>query len=236
MAQRNDTSFFEQLIRPMLRHLRHIARLTQGEHTVDDLKSEAWLIAEEIKAERGAEIEPDDEELQATIVSRLHKLFGRFVNRAMRFAVRLDLEERDDDGDYRTNALAARLNSAEQYEPPVAIQLAADADEAEKQIHARFSEAVAYYHVFDHFDGDGDAIARYLAIRSATLAARLAVADATARRQPSVFDGVTAVPADFMPRRGTRRVRRAQSRFWRVCGAMRPAQKHLFLRYGAVFR
>ncbi|WP_229699563.1 hypothetical protein [Burkholderia cenocepacia] len=52
MTKRHDASFFERLTAPMLRHLRYIAKLTQGEHTVDDLKSEAWIIAEEIKAER----------------------------------------------------------------------------------------------------------------------------------------------------------------------------------------
>jgi hypothetical protein len=236
MAKRNDASFFDRLVRPMLKHLRHIAGLTQGEHTVDDLKSEAWIIAEEFRAEHGSEIEPDDDELQATVVSRLHKLFGRFVNRAMRFAARLDHEERDDDGDFRENAISARLAASRSYEPEVALQLAEDAADVARVMHARFSEAVAYYHVFDQFDGDGDAIARYLAIQSATLAARLAQADAMARRQPSVFDGVTAVPADFMPRRGVWRSRRSPSRFRRVCGAMRPAQRHLFLRYGAVFR
>ncbi|MEX3687935.1 hypothetical protein AB3X91_14825 [Paraburkholderia sp. BR14263] len=54
MAQRNNSSFFERLIRLMPKHLRHIAGLTQGEHTVDDLKSEARM--EEIKAQRGASL------------------------------------------------------------------------------------------------------------------------------------------------------------------------------------
>ncbi|WP_042337926.1 hypothetical protein [Paraburkholderia ferrariae] len=235
MAQRHDASFFDRLIAPMLKHLRHIAGLTRGEHTVDDLKSEAWIIAEEIKAERGAEIEPDDDELQATVVSRLHKLFGRFVNRAMRFATRLDHDERDD-GDFRENAVTARLAASPSYEPEVALQLAEDAADAARVIHAQFSEAVAYYHVFDQFDGDSGALARYFAIQSATLDARLARAEAIARRQPSVFDGVASIPPDFRPRRGRRLRRHAPVRFRRVCGAMRPAQRHLFLRYGAVFR
>ncbi len=49
MVQRHDASFFERLIVPMLRHLCPLLRLTQGKHTGDALKSEAWIIAEEIK-------------------------------------------------------------------------------------------------------------------------------------------------------------------------------------------
>ena len=236
MAQRPDASFFDRLIAPMLKHLRHIAGLTRGEQSVDDLKSHAWIIAEEIKAERGADIEPDDDEIQATIVARLHKLFGRFVNRAMRFAVRLDQEDRDDNGDFRENSVSARLAASQAYEPEVALQLAEDAAEAGRVIHAQFSEAVAYYHVFDQFDGDSAAVARYLAIQAATLKTRLARADAAARHQPSVFDGVASIPPDFEPRRGRWRRQHAPTRFRRVCVHMRPAQRHLFLRFGAVFR
>jgi len=236
MAQRDEASFFERLIPPMLKHLRQIAGLTQGEHSVDDLKSEAWIIAKEIKTERGGAVEPEDADLQETVVARLHKLFGRFVNRAMRFAVRLDQEERDDDGNLGKSAVSARLEGPQRYEPEVALQLAEEAAEVERVIHARFSEAVAYYHVFDQFDGDSGAIARYFAIQRDTLGERLARAEATSRRQPSMFDGVASIPVDFQPRRGRRLHRRAPVRFRRVCDAMRPTQKHLFLRYGAVFR
>jgi hypothetical protein len=237
MAQLNDASFFDRLIKPILKHLRHIAGLTQGDQSVDDLKSQAWIIAAEIEAERGGTIEPDDvAEVQATIVKRLHTLFGRFANRAMRFAARLDRDERDDDGDFRENAVSARLAAPQSYEPEVALQLAEDTAEAARVIHAQFSEAVAYFHVFDQFDGDSGALARYFAIQSATLAVRLTRATASARHQPSVFDGVASIPPDFRPQPGKWRRRHAPVRFRRVCDVMRPAQKHLFLRYGAVFR
>ncbi|QBQ96884.1 hypothetical protein [Paraburkholderia pallida] len=236
MAQQNDATFFDRLIAPMLKHLRHIASLTQGEHSVDDLKSEAWIIAEEIKADRGGEVEPEDIDLQETIVAQLHKLFGRFVNRAMRFAVRLDQEARDDDGNFSGSAVSAHLAGPRNYEPEIAMELEEDAAEFTQVIHGQFSEAVAYYHVFGQFDSDTNALARYFAIQSATLDARLARAEAAARRQPSVFDGVESIPPDFQPLRGRHRRRRAPARFRRACSAMRPAQRHLFLRYGMVFK
>lgn len=235
MTKQHGGSFFERLIAPMLRHLRHIAKLTQGEHTVDDLKSEAWIIAEEIKAERGGEVDPEDVGLQETVVTRLHKLFGQFVNRAMRFAVRLDQEDQDDDGDTRENALAARLAGPAHYEPHSAIEREQEIAETEQRITAQFSEAVAYFHMFDQFDGDSTALASYLAIKSRTLRTRLRRAEQTARDQPSAFDNIAAIPSDFIARGGTWCRQTTLNQFHRVCGSARPAQLHLFLRFGKVF-
>ncbi|MFT4068957.1 hypothetical protein [Paraburkholderia sp.] len=235
MAQRHDASFFDRLISPMLKHLRYIAKLTQGEHSVDDLKSEAWIIAEEVKAERGETIEPDDAELQETIVERLHKLFGRFVNRAMRFATRLDQDERDDDGDFRENAISARLSAPQAYEPEVALQLEEEATEVAAVIRARFSEAVAYYHMFDQFDGDSSALASHFAITKKTLRTRLRRVEKDALTQPSVFDSVASIPSDFMSRRGAWHRQPSLHQFRRICGSAQPAQLHLFLKFGRVF-
>ncbi|CAJ2802051.1 Uncharacterised protein [Burkholderia pseudomallei] len=235
MAQRHDASFFDRLIAPMLRHLRHIARLTQGEHTVDDLKSEAWIIAEEIKAERGSAIEPDDADLQESVVARLHKMFGRFVNRAMRFATRLDQEDRDDDGDLRENSVAARVAGPAHYEPHAAFEHNQEIEETALVIASQFSEAVAYFHMFDQFDGDSAALATYFAIKARTLRTRLRRAENTARDQPSVFDRVAAIPPDFMAARGTWARQPAFNQFRRICGSARPAQLHLFLQFGKVF-
>jgi len=82
-------------------------------------RNEAWIIADEIRAERGGVIELEDAELQESVVARLHRLCGRFVNRAMRFAVRLDEDERDDNGEFRRNLVSARLVGPEQYEPQI---------------------------------------------------------------------------------------------------------------------
>ncbi|ALB94506.1 hypothetical protein ACGYTQ_10335 [Burkholderia pseudomallei] len=234
MAQRHDASFFDRLIAPMLRHLRHIAGLTKGEQTVDELKAEAWIIAQEIQAKRG-ELEPEDEDLQQTIVKRLHQAFGRFVNRAMRFAVRLDHEERDDDGEFRENSVASRLASPEHYEPQAVTQIKEEAAETARVVAAQFSEAVAYYCMFDQFDGDSSAVAFHFAITAGTLRRRLTQVKRAAREQPSIFDGVTTISPNFMGRPGTWRRRQAPNPFIRVCASMRPSQAHLFLRFGKVF-
>ncbi|PRH03757.1 hypothetical protein C6V08_11630 [Burkholderia gladioli] len=234
MTDRDGASFFHRLITPMIRRLRALAELTSNEHTVDDLKTEAWLVAEEIKVERGRYIEPEDEELQDTIVRRLLKRFGKFVNRQFRYAVRIDQEERNADGEFMENSVFARLSGPAQHEPEVAARQAEEAAEAQAAIAARFSEAVAYFHMFDYFDGSSEGLASYLAIAAAMLQRRVRRAERTAREQPSMFDGIASIPRDFMARPGTWRYKPEERKFKRICGAA-PSQLHLFLRYGKVF-
>ncbi|MFM0170301.1 hypothetical protein [Paraburkholderia sediminicola] len=77
MDVKRDASFFARLIAPMLKRLRLIASSTRGEHTVDDLKAEAWIIASDVQTEQEVDLEPDDAELQHTVVTRIEKMFGR---------------------------------------------------------------------------------------------------------------------------------------------------------------
>ncbi|WP_186172937.1 hypothetical protein [Burkholderia gladioli] len=234
MADRSSASFFHRLIAPLLRRLKHLAELTQREQSVDDLKSEAWILAEEIKTERGHDIEPEDEELQSTIMERLYKRFGKFVNRQFRYAVRIDQEERNADGEFMENSVFARLSGPAQHEPEVAARQTEEAAEAQAAIAARFSEAVAYLHMFDYFDGSSETLASYLAIATAMLQRRVRRAERTAREQPSMFDGIASIPRDFMAKPGTWRYKPESNKFKRICGTA-PSQLHLFLRYGKVF-
>ncbi|WP_321808062.1 hypothetical protein [Burkholderia sp. BCC1993] len=235
MTDRDGASFFHRLITPMIRRLRYLAELTSREQSVDDLKNEAWILAEEIKAERGRYIEPEDEELQETIVARLLKRFGKFVNRQFRHSVRIDQEERNADGEFMTNSVFARLSGPAQHEPEVAAQRAEEATEARAAIAARFSEAVAYFHMFDHFDGSSEALAGYLAIAEGLLRRRVRSAERTAHEQPSIFDGIDSIPQDFMGRPDALRYKPCTNNFRHVCGRAHHAQLHLFLKHGKIF-
>lgn len=237
MDAKREAIFFARLIAPMLKHLRRIAGSTQNEHSVEDLKSEAYLISRDVRAQFGEDIEPEDEQLQSTVVAKVQKLFGRFVNRPMRFAARLDRDEVNEDGDFVANSIAARLAAPDVYEPHVALELREQNEEARRAIDARFSEAVAYLRTLDHFDHDKRLIATYLAIPTSTLETRLRRAENVAAIQPSMFDGVEAVPLDFVPRRvyfgrlGRRRFSR-----WRLCCLVRrPMQMQLLSRLPPVF-
>jgi hypothetical protein len=233
-----DGSFFARLVGPMLDQLRRLANSTQGEHSIDDLKAEAWLAAREISEEQhGVVFAPEDERFQHAILARLTKAFGRFANRQMRFAVRLDRDQVGDDGNSRPNSLASTLAAPDRYEPQIAIERAEERVGHALRLARRFSEASAYLHVLDRFDGDRQAIADYLAIGRSLLDARLRRAEHLARCQPSIFDGITSVPPDFVPRRGHGRLRNAspRRRFQSMCAAMRPRQLNLFSRWANWF-
>lgn len=232
MTDRDGAALFHRLIAPMIRRLTHLAELTSREQSVDDLKSEAWILSEEIKVERGRYIEPEDEELQSTIMERLFKRHGKFVNRQFRHAVRIDQEERNTDGEFMTNSVFARLSGPAQHEPEVAAQQAEETVEAQAAIAARFSEAVAYFHMFDHFDGSSEALASYLAIAAGLLQRRVRRAERITREQPSMFDGITGIPRDFMGKPDPPRCKRRADNFHQVCGKARYSQLHLFLQDG----
>ncbi|MFM0670029.1 hypothetical protein [Paraburkholderia sediminicola] len=238
MDVKRDASFFARLIAPMLKRLRLIASSTRGEHTVDDLKAEAWIIASDVQTEQGVDLEPDDAELQHTVVTRIEKMFGRFANRKMRFALRLDRDDVDDNGELSTNSIAAGLSGPDVYEPEQAAALFQENEESERRLGARYAEAVAYVRVLEHFDSDKRVIANYLCLPLPTLESRLRRAESLAECQPSMFDGVEIIPADFLPPRGSRRagLRAVNNKFRSVCKMINPRQAHLFLRLGAVFR
>ncbi|MDR5833214.1 hypothetical protein [Caballeronia sp. LZ034LL] len=201
MSNTSKESFYSRLIEPMIKELERLARITRGEQSVEDLKAEAWIAATEINEASGRAFEPEDRTFQQAIIDRLKKAFGRFANRAMRFAARLDHEETNGEGEVR-NGLAATLTAPQAYEPETSLIEAEEAHRRERAVRERYTEAVAYLRVLDRFDDDKLAIARYLAIRRSTLELRLRKAEETARQQASMFDRVTRIPDDFCPPQG----------------------------------
>jgi len=202
MANKSAPSFFARLILPMLDHLRRIAGGTRGEHSIDDLKTEAWLAAQDIRDETGIECEPEDEGLQAAVLARLRKAFGQFVNRKMRFAVQLDHEQSGEDGDRLPNTVAATLAAPDSYEPEISIERAEQAADRERRLSFRFAEAVAFLRSLEHFNGDQCDLASHLAISVGALGSRMRRAERLAECQPSLFDGIESIPRTFLPLSG----------------------------------
>ncbi len=214
-----------------------MARGSHGEQSLDDLKAEAWLAAHTIREEQGIDFDPEDEAFQRAILSNLSKAFGKFANRKMRFAIRLDQEDIGDNGDRAPNAIAARLAASDGYQPEIAAERAEEFASRDRYILQRFTEAVAYLRTLDHFDHDKRAIAAHLAIPISTLDARLRRAEMLADAQPSIFDGVEMVAADFVPKVGNvmKTSLSKRARFRRFCATSRPSQPQFFSRWGAVF-
>lgn len=228
-------AFFQRVTSLIRKQLERIAWSSEGDHSVDDLTSETWLIVDELHADPNAAPDPDDESLHVMIVARLQKEFGKFVNRKERFAVRIDRDDIDDDGDLLPNSIGARLTAPEASEPLTALEMREEAAVAARVISSRFSEAIAYLRTFERFDGDAMRVASYLAIGEPTLKRRVARASRTEEAQPSMFDGIETIPADFVPRSGRPKPFPWRHQFRSISEIVWPRQLHLFVRTGKLF-
>ncbi|KVS70361.1 hypothetical protein [Burkholderia cepacia] len=228
-------AFFQRITILIRKQLERIAWSSEGDHSVDDLTSETWLIVDELHADPDAAPDPGDESLRNMIVARLQRQFGKFVNRKERFALRIDRDDIDDDGDFLPSAVGARLSSPEKYEPLVALEMREEAAAAARVIGGRFSEAIAYLRTFERFDGDAVRVATYLAIGPRTLNRRVARASHTEETQPSMFDGIEAIPADFVPLAGRWASPRLPHHYRPACAAAWPVQLQFFIRSSKLF-
>ncbi|MCA8255167.1 hypothetical protein LGM89_17990 [Burkholderia sp. AU31624] len=228
-------AFFQRVTSLIRKQLERIAWSSEGDHSVDDLTSETWLIVDELHADPDATPDPDDENLRDMIVARLQRQFGKFVNRKERFALRIDRDDIDDNGDLLPSAVGARLSAPEKYEPLVALEIREDAAAAARAIGDRFSEAIAYLRTFERFDGDAVRTATYLAIGPETLNRRVARASRIEETQPSMFDGIEAIPADFMPLAGRWASPPMPHQYRPTCAVAWPLQLQLFIESGKLF-
>jgi hypothetical protein len=236
MTVENGDLFYAELIPPLMGRLRYLVSVSCGEQTIDDLKTEAWLAAHDICEEENVEFEPSDEAFQQAIFFRLMKKFGKYANREMRFAVRLDVEHTSHDGDPVVNSVARTLAAPRAYEPETVL-VDAELHEEQNVRLSRYTEAIVYLGVLDLFDGDLGAIARHLMLSISTIRRRLSRAAVFAERQTSLFDGIEPVHDDFVPEQGRfRRIayRYAKQWVW-VCASRKPLQLCLFSSLPAVF-
>lgn len=201
MSLRSAGDGFVRLIHALASDLRKIAGGSSGEVSVEELHAETWIAAAELS---GGQCPPDpaDDVFCRKILSRLWKKFGRFADRPLKFAYRLD-EDRDDDEGARENHIAASLQGPASLEPEAALMARQEARKQDEAVRLgeRFAEAVAYVRMCDGFHRDWAAMASHLAIAESTLFARMRRARRTVEVQPSMFDGIEIVPQDYMPPR-----------------------------------
>lgn len=192
--------FLAAFLKDKTPNLRSIARRTHGDMSVDDLKNEVWLIAQEIESKRGYPVDfadPDEHEVVLSWLSMQCVTKNHSVNR---YAARLDQEY--DNGDGGTISLLDRLKADDAADPLMRMLHQQEAVDAEARLVASYSQAAAYVAVFYCFRYDRDKICTYLVISDATLMTRVRFAIRTIYRQSSLFDGIERIDESFMPRRG----------------------------------
>lgn len=180
--------------------LRRIAARTCGEYTVEDVCSEAWLIAQEISQKRGFAIDYLNWDDQEKLLSWLYARLVRYADKSVRFAVKLDRDWDAEDADSAVGALARLLTAPDQFDPLVRLLDDEDRFDPMVLIQYSYSQASAYVILLHRFDWDLADLADHLQIVVATLRANVCSSGAWMASQPSLFDRINTIDLDFLPR------------------------------------
>ncbi len=180
--------------------LRRIAARTCGEYTIEDVCSEAWLIAEEISQKRGFAIDYLNWDDQEKLLSWLYARLVRYADKSVRFAVKLDRDWDAEDADSAMGALVRLLTAPDQFDPLVRLLDDEDRFDPMALIQYSYSQASAYVILLHRFDWDLADLADHLRIVVATLRANVCASGAWMAGQPSLFDRINTIDLDFLPR------------------------------------
>jgi hypothetical protein len=190
---------FQSFLDKMKAGFRRIARATKNEMTVEDLHNDAWVMALEIGDRRGRPIDFDDPADQDLVMAALHVQKVKRGDWNMRHSVRI---EQDTDGEEGGTTLTERLPAQASSDPLIYLLSREAAFDTEEHLQGSYSQAAAYTVAFDNLSNDRQKVCAYLVISDSTLARRFSSAVNVVRIQPSMFDRIERIPADFMPSPG----------------------------------
>lgn len=193
--------FFESVfLKERAKDFRRIAGKTKGEVTVEDLQSEAWIIAYNIGIKRGELIDFTDPIDQETILGKLYVNHVLRADKQLKFAARIGREYEGDDGS--TSIWGDQLAASETSDPLALIILREEKDRDERAILSTYSQFAAYVIVLYNFNDDRLELCAFLLITPPTLRKRMQFAEDTVRVQPSLFDCIERIDECFMPQCG----------------------------------
>lgn len=190
--------------------------------SVDDMASESWILAIEIGQRRGWAFDFGDQDDQDTLLAWMHNRFVKYAEKAVRYAIKLDRNWDNDDGEQTGAALARLLTAPIDTDPQVRQQALEEKDDLIAVIQQSYSEASAYVLLLVRVDWHLEDLAGLLQIGQDALKQRLRASGLRARVQPTLFDGIDKIDPDFEPRRRLRWMSRAgqgveafaQAMFW----------------------
>ena len=123
---------FARFQRDRGKDLRRIASATRGEHSLDDVWQEAWLIADQVAHRTGRAKDFDDPDFQSLLIAFLYQALVRYTELNVRLAVPLDHAPAGNDDDGQSHPLFGKL-TGDQGRDPLSYLLAVetgDKDEA----------------------------------------------------------------------------------------------------------
>ena len=177
--------------------------------SVDDMASESWILAIEIGQRRGWTFDFADQDDQDTLLAWMHNRFVKYAEKAVRYAIKLDRNWDNDDGEQTGAALARLLTAPIDTDPQVRQQALEEKDDLIAVIQQSYSEASAYVLLLVRMDWHLEDLAGLLQLGQDALKQRLRASGLRARVQPTLFDGIDKIDPDFEPRRRLRWVSRA---------------------------
>lgn len=113
-------SAFDRFLEARRGDLQRISRQSRGEHSFDDVTSEAWLMASEIGQRRGWAFSFADQDDQDQLFARLYLRLVKYADKTIRYAVRLDYGSSDDDSEHLGATLARLLTAPIDTDPQFA--------------------------------------------------------------------------------------------------------------------
>ncbi|HUG24151.1 hypothetical protein [Piscinibacter sp.] len=196
---RENSDAFQTFLGVRSADLRRIAARTRGEHSADELASEAWLIAIEIGQKRGWSFDFGNEDDQDTLFAWMHNRFVKYANKVVRHAIKLDRNWDDEDSEQTGAALARLLTAPIESDPHTRQRLHEEQQDMFAVTRVSYSEAAAYVLLLIRVDWHADDLAVLLGIGLGALGRRLKASGLRARVQPSLFDGVDVMDPAFLP-------------------------------------
>lgn len=189
---------YSEFLEQRAEDLQRIARGTQGEMSLDDVKQEAWLIATELCQKREKEFDFLDVDEQEELLRRLYNRCVRHKETKLRKAISIHRYEDDDDrGKLPHEPISPRGNPLDQ------LIAAEEANQRDPHKYFGYSQASAYVFLIVRFGGV-PRLAEYLATSGSAVRQRFSRARENARLQPSLFDLTERLDPDFDPRPGFR--------------------------------
>jgi hypothetical protein len=190
--------FFE-FIKRVKKRLVRFARKTNNDVSASDLEASAWILASEIEARRGQEIDfsnPADEDYV------LAALYTQEVNQGdwnLRNSVRFDQSTDNVDGD--PMSWDNLLGTSEELDPQYILQALQEAQNIPEigAVDFSYSEFTAYVVSLRNFDDNRDKLCSHLEIARRTLRERFQNAEIVVREQNSLFDRIERISQAFIP-------------------------------------
>lgn len=189
---------FTQFIRSHQQDWRRISRHTRGEHSPEDVQTEAWLMLATLR-DKGITLDLQTSDHQSLLISHLYQHLVRYTELNVRNAIRLDHAPNGEDGE--VHPLAHLLAADAHYDPVVALMHAEDRRQSalELNLSAHQSMATAYLYLLRYFNNRMVAVADHLMISLSYCYRRCAHARLLAIHQEALPTAAMATDPDFVP-------------------------------------